>query len=153
MQQQMTISDWLGQDIWFGKTSPEPCQVTVAKTSESSSKKSQKSVTRMPLFLDLRKANGAMPEPSWETGGVLLGEYTMDSFGEQPSTLMEECSFPALPNGVEESHLSRILQEAVHPKYSLSAKACTGILNRADRRGKELPEILRKALERQAQCS
>ena len=35
-------------------------------------------------------------------------------------------------------------------KYYLSPKACLGILRRASVRGKELPELLRKALERQA---
>jgi hypothetical protein len=34
----------------------------------------------------------------------------------------------------------------------LSARACQGILNRASRRGKELPGELREALERQAVC-
>ena len=85
----------------------------------------------------------------WETG-ALLGEYAMHSFGEQPSTLMEECSFPALPNGVSVSHLSQILEEDVLPKYSLSEKACLGILRRSERRGKELPKELKDALERQA---
>lgn len=35
-------------------------------------------------------------------------------------------------------------------KYYLSQKACLGILRRASARGKELPEVLRLALERQA---
>ena len=70
-------------------------------------------------------------------GGPLLGEYTMHSFGESPK---EENA----------SLLSQILVDEAHPKYSLSAKACQGILNRATRRGKELPEILKKALEAQA---
>lgn len=74
----------------------------------------------------------------------------MHSFGEKPCMLTEECSFPALPSGVSESHLSQILEEFPLPKYSLSAKACIGILNRAERRGKKLPEILKKALEKQA---
>jgi hypothetical protein len=38
----------------------------------------------------------------------------------------------------------------VPEKYYLSAKACQGILRRAKERGKELPEELRIALERQA---
>lgn len=33
----------------------------------------------------------------------------------------------------------------------MSRKACLGILRRASARGKELPEILRKALEQQAE--
>ena len=38
----------------------------------------------------------------------------------------------------------------VPEKYYLSPKACLGILRRASARGKELPEILRVVLERQA---
>ena len=34
----------------------------------------------------------------------------------------------------------------------MSARACEGILKRAARRGKNLPEELRLALEAQAQC-
>lgn len=59
------------------------------------------------------------------------------------------------PN-ITESHseegaclLSSILQDqaSVPPKYSLSPKACRGILRRAQARGKELPPILKAALE------
>jgi hypothetical protein len=46
--------------------------------------------------------------------------------------------------------LSQILEDSPHPKYSLSAKACQGILNRAAKRGKELPPELKAALEAQA---
>ena len=48
------------------------------------------------------------------------------------------------------STLSQILQAEVPEKYYLSQKACLGILRRASARGKELPEVLRLALERQA---
>ena len=91
----------------------------------------------MPLFLDLRKdKNGLQVDVSWQTGGLLLGEYMMHSFGEYPS---EE----------KESRLSQILEDRPHPKYCLSARACQGILNRANRRGKKLPDILQEALEQQ----
>lgn len=58
----------------------------------------------------------------------------------------------ASPNVAIESFLSRILQPMtdVPEKYYLSAKACLGILRRAKERGKDLPEDLRIALERQA---
>lgn len=137
------------QDTWFGKTSLEPSVQTKEKTLGASSKKQPKSSKKMPLYLDLRKESGAIQDASWEMGGVLLGEYTMHSFGEKPSMLTVEPSFPALPNGVSESLLSQILVEDPHPKYSLSAKACRGILNRANKRGKKLPEILQNALENQ----
>ena len=76
-------------------------------------------------------------DASWETDGALLGVYSMHSFGESPSVAVE-------------SHLSQILEDTPHQKYYLSAKACQGILNRAERRGKELPEMLKTALERQS---
>jgi len=64
-------------------------------------------------------------------GGALLGEYSTHSFGESPSVAVE-------------SHLSQILEAQPLPKYSLSAKACSGILRRAQRRGKTLPPLLQK---------
>jgi len=42
--------------------------------------------------------------------------------------------------------LSDILEASPDPKYSLSPKACSGILRRAEKRGKELPEALWAAL-------
>ena len=68
--------------------------------------------------------------------GALLGEYTTHSFGESPR---EENA----------SRLSQILEDSAPQKYYLSEKACAGILNRAQKRGKELPYELREALERQ----
>lgn len=49
-----------------------------------------------------------------------------------------------------ESSLSQILEETPHQKYYLSAKACSGILKRAEKRGRELPGILKEALTLQA---
>jgi hypothetical protein len=133
MQNDMEQMSMFDQDICCGKMSPAHSAPTEEKTLESSLKKPQKSSTKMPLFLDLRKENGAIVDASWETGGALLGEYSMHSFGE-------------FPNEDEESHLLQILEDNPHPKYYLSPKACQGILTRAERRGKELPPILREAL-------
>lgn len=122
---------------WYGRTSPEHCQAQTAKTSGASSKKPRKSQTKQPLFLDLRKGSGLQPEPSWVMGIPSLGESSMLNFGESP-------------NVVVESRLSQILQDNPHPKYCLSPKACQGILRRAEKRGKELPEVLKAALEAQS---
>ena len=84
----------------------------------------------------------------WEDG-ALLGEYTMHSFGDAPKSLMDECSLEVLHKGVSVSHLSQTLMDYAPQKYYLSEKACTGIINRANRRGKQLPEVLMKALENQ----
>ena len=45
--------------------------------------------------------------------------------------------------------MSEILEEETDPKYTLSARACEGILNRAAKRGKGLPEVLERALRKQ----
>ena len=57
---------------------------------------------------------------------------------------------PDVPCAAVESRLSQILEDTPHPKYSLSARACAGILRRAERRGKKLPPELEAALL--AQC-
>ena len=59
-------------------------------------------------------------------------------------------SFGESPSEGNASTLSQILQAGVPERYYLSPKACLGILRRASVRGKELPEVLRIALERQA---
>ena len=71
--------------------------------------------------------------------------------------LLSCLAHPRRLEGLGESHkdggvylLSSILQEHVPDRYSLSPKACQGILRRAEKRGKELPEVLKRALERQA---
>ena len=121
--------------IWCGKTSPEPSVQTTEKTSESSLKRPPESSTVVPLFLDLRTdAPGLILGVFWQTDGLSLGDYTMHSFGESPNVAVE-------------SRLSQILEDKPLPRYCLSAKACQGILNRAQRRGKVLPRILEDALK------
>ena len=130
MQQQMSFLDSL-----FGKTCPEPSQATKEKTSKQCSRRSATSAKKDGfLFLNLRDVNGSLLGASWEITGALPGVSMTLNFGESPS---EE----------RESTLSQILQESAPEKYSLSQKACAGILRRAQKRGKELPDMLREALE------
>lgn len=128
------------QGTWSGKTYQEHSRQAMEKTSRRCSKKQPESRTKAPLFLDLRKANGEPQDVSWETDSPLLGVYSMRSFGECPSVAVE-------------SRLSQILEDNPPPKYYLSAKACQGILNRAERRGKSLPEVLKTVLEAQSFAS
>lgn len=74
----------------------------------------------------------------WEDDGAWCGELTTRNTGE-------------CPNAVVVSRLSQILEETPHPKYNLTAKACLGILRRAERRGKDLPKLLKAVLIRQSQ--
>lgn len=82
--------------------------------------------------------------------------YDYQSMADEHKRMVEKCEC-LMPNTGEcpkeesVSTLSQILEETPHQKYYLSEKACLGILRRAEKRGKELPEILRLALIRQAQ--
>ena len=151
-----SVGEQLGlfdQDSWCGRMFQEPLVQTKEKTSKPSSQRSSGSQTQtLPMCLCLTRGDGQSQDAytmRW-ADGQLLGDYTMHSFGEQPNGLMTECSLGEHHNGVSVSLLSQILVDSAPPKYSLSAKACVGILNRASRRGKELPAELKEALERQA---
>ena len=174
---QMSIED-LDPDTWFGRTSQVRSVPASPKerTSKSSSRKSSKSSKQMPLMcLCLKTVDGPKPDffTAWETMDnpfPWLGEFTMPSSGEclnaesgllwlGTSTDSPLAKFyltlnigekPRVPNP---THLSEILEPNADPKYNLSAKACRGILTRAERRGKQLPPILRTALENQIAIS
>lgn len=133
-----------GPDSWSGKTSlgPSVREPQREQTSKRFCKKSSASSSKKPpLFLSLRR-DGLLPNacPEWVTTEPPFpspGEFMTLSFGESPRDAVE-------------SRLSQILEDSAPPKYCLSAKACQGILNRAARRGKELPPELKAALEAQA---
>jgi hypothetical protein len=58
------------------------------------------------------------------------------------------------PNGADVCLLSQVLERGSIPRrYFLSAKACAGILRRAEKRGKKLPEALERALVAQAKLT
>jgi len=151
MKGQISLFETLNPDIWCGKMLQEPSRPQDKKTEKiieekisklSSRKSSESSKVTPPMFLYLKTGDGQNQAASWvsertDSRFPWLGDYMMLSFGESPSV-------------VKESRLSQILEENPHPKYCLSAKACQGILNRAERRGKELPSLLRETLIRQS---
>ena len=173
---QMSIFDLedSDRDTWSLKTSQGPCPPASRKeqTSKSSSRKSSKSSKQMPLMcLCLKTASGQKPDSSmeWETMDSpfpWLGVFTMlnitelhkdgnDSVYWLTSTDTQQEKYyltlnlgekPRIPNP---TYLSDILEPNANPKYNLSPKACQGILTRAERRGKQLPPILKEALENQ----
>src|SRR3712207_898547 len=124
------------QDISFGKMCQVHSPQTKERTSFQSSKKSVGSKDIKLMRLDLR--NGKTQVLSCQEISHLAGGYLMLSTGEFPK---EE----------DVSTLSQILMEKVPEKYYLSPKACLGILKRANARGKELPQVLKVALEVQSQ--
>ena len=117
----------------FGKTYPEHSAAIEARTSAVSSKNLRKSPEKKFQYLNLQRGNGILPERSWETEFPSHGASSMRNTGECPSA-------------ARESTLWQILQMDAPDTYYLSAKACQGILNRAKRRGKQLPAILEAAL-------
>ena len=131
MQQQMSFLD-----MDCGRMFQELSALTEEKTSDLSLKSLSKSQSRKPRCLRWVKADGPMQTFYWDQDGRWLTELSMLNTGESPKD-------------VEESTLSQILEANVPEKYYLSAKACEGILRRASKRGKELPEMLKTALEQQ----
>ena len=126
------------QDLSSGKMSPVPSPQTRVQTSKRSLSPYVQLKPIPFLFLSLRKENGQGQDTlMWQKDLILPGEQSMLSIGEYPR---EE----------DVSILSQILLADVPEKYYLSQKACLGILRRASSRGKVLPAVLQKALEKQA---
>ena len=134
MDGQVTWSD-LG--FSFGKMYPVHSAATGEETSKPCWRKLSTSQSLPFLYLDLR-GNGQRQEPLTVMGGLSLGELMMLNTGESP-------------NAAVESRLSQILEENPQEKYYLSAKACLGILRRAERRGKDLPKLLKQVLLMQSE--
>ena len=116
----------------YGKMSPAPCQALGDMTFRPCSKRSQK-----PRFQCLDLADGQMPGWYEATELISLGGCSTPVCGESPSAAVE-------------SFLSQVLEPDAPERYFLSRKACDGILRRAQKRGKELPPMLKEALMRQA---
>ena len=110
-----------GLDGLFGKTSPVSCRPTE----------------------DLILVPSSGGWCSWGTGSV-TGFSTLNG-----------CEHTGIPmpsrNAGDVCSLSDVLETQPLPqRYCLSSKACLGILKRAERRGKKLPQMLRDALEQNA---
>lgn len=157
-QGQLSLFEISSQDTWSGKTSLGPTvqETRAEQILKQSLKRSQELLSqKSPVYLYLNR-DGHWLDASrvWETRvcpSAFAGEPIMLSTGERPSsTTVEEWSNQERPNVVVESRLSQILEVNPHPKYSLSPRACQGILNRAKKRGKELPPPLEQALMNQA---
>ena len=127
----------INQDTASGRMSRAPSVQTKAKTLGLSSRQLSELKKKGSRCLRLRISDGQNQTYFWEVDGAWLTEFSMLNTG-------------ASPNEEQESTLSEILLAEVPERYFLSPKACQGILRRASARGKELPEVLRKALERQA---
>ena len=93
--------------------------------------------SQRPKFQCLVLDDGQTPEWYEAEALISLGACTTPNISAQLS-------------GAAACFLSAILEEQAPEKYSLSPKACAGILRRAERRGKDLPPLLKAALMQQA---
>ena len=111
-------------DGWSGRTSPVSCRWTEDGRLEPSSE-------------GWRNSGMGSPTECW-TLNTSEFNHTLVPFHSDDAV----CS------------LSDILETGDVPqRYYLSAKACAGILRRAEKRERELPRLLRRALERVAQTT
>ena len=120
------------QNSLFGKTSWERLQAMLGVTLKPCSRKSDRQAFQCLLLDDGQ-------EPEW------LEAKASESHGERLTL-----NFGASPSTAKESFLSRVLESGgATYRYSLSPKACAGILRRARERGKCLPKILEAVLTKQ----
>ena len=120
------------QRLPYGKMSQGLCRPQEDVTIRPCWKRSQKARFQC-LILD----GGQMPEWYEAEGLTSLGSCRIPNISERHS-------------GAGVCSLLQILQDDAPDRYSLSPKACAGILKRAERRNKDLPPMLRQALEEQA---
>ena len=144
----LTLCDWLMKravNTSSGKTFPAYSVPTGAEIS----------LPFYPCSADTpstcRKTDGSQAASSRTAGPT-----DMDSRGECWTRNLPE--FPAFrspfPNADGVCSLSDVLETGnVPPQYYLSPTACRGILHRASKRGKSLPEVLEIALRRQSECA
>ena len=138
MQNQEEQELTLDRALWFGKMFRVLSAQTEGEISQQFLKKQSELQNRKPPQFFVLQTGGLVRDVFWGVDLALHGESLMLNTGESP-------------NAAAESRLSQILEETVPQKYYLSALVCKSILNRAKNRGKELPEILRRALEQQAE--
>ena len=149
---QMSIFDLVSS---FGRTSPEHLPQTEGKILEPSWKNFVESKKTTFQFLCLTAEDGRIAERSSATASLLRGDLWTLNTSEYLNVASVSPSWSITGEATQrtyyfrESRLSEILQTDASEKYYLSAKACEGILRRADKRGKELPEVLKKALTNQ----
>ena len=89
-----------------------------------------------------------------EDGTLVPSSGRWSSAGMGSPTAFSMLNISESHNGGDASYLSDILETGVLPqRYYLSARACSGILRRAAKRGKRLPPLLQAALHTVAQAT
>ena len=105
-----------------GKTCRAPCPLSMGRISAASSKASSASKTPRQMFLCRKADDGCTRARSWAT--VILS----------PGASSTQRRVGASHRDGNEYLLSSILMDNVPERFSLSPKACQGILRRAEKR-------------------
>ena len=117
-------------------------QSSYGKTSPASS---QTKATLSDAFLALFPGKAANSNRQGEGGRTLV--VCLAPREQSPGAFWTP-NISEWPNDAAVCSLSQVLETtSIQPKYFLSSTACAGILRRAERRGKVLPETLKVALE------
>lgn len=131
-------SDWLEESHELS-SSGKTCQASSLIQPAHSVACSAGLRARLTPFL---LKNGRVVAWSMEKADEFRGPCSTLNFSEYHNAGAECSHLPALPC------LADILETGrIQDKYYLSARACAGILRRAEKRGKQLPPALRIALE------
>lgn len=92
----------------------------------------------------VEQPDASIPRPPrggrWSKAGAIAGN------GWSLAWRQLDAQYWGVPREENGSLLSQILEVNAPEKYFLSARACRGILTRASRRGKKLPDLLETAL-------
>ena len=140
-----TVEDWLTlEETWPLSSLGFPGKLTQSGSSERT----------CPDFFPLQKGEISRPSSRrWQTfglGGASLGGFWTLSSCEYPvGEITERLSDGSVRyhSAAAVSFLSSTLETGDVPqRYMLSSRACSGILNRAARRGRQLPPMLEEAL-------
>ena len=116
-----------------------------APSSGKTSPASSRSQTT-PSGASLEPLSATIPHSSRQGAGGQTRVWLLD-LKELPRGVSLTLNISDWPNDAAVCSLSQVLETGLIPqKYFLSAKACAGILRRAEKRGKELPTALRSAL-------
>lgn len=125
----------IGPRGWFGRTSPVSFQVKEAPILEAfwgySADKKSKSPSTGGETAESYRASRALTASHGECLTLSSSEYPSVGVACSLSDVLETGDLP--------------------PQYYLSARACEGILRRAEKRGKALPQALQQALQMAAQ--
>ena len=98
----------------------------------------------LPMFLDLWSAGAFL---SIQTDGRTAGSQSVEMDEGSQNGVCLTLNTSEFPSDAVESSLSSILERGgVDPRFYLSPTACSGILRRAETRGKVLPKELETAL-------